>query len=255
MDDDIRYPAGFSLKDILAWGSFGLVCLDSSSNTVVKSAHDEHTQPFIDAERRIYERFHECGGHPGILTYLGVHDQTSMRLQYASNHDLRSYINQNSHAIPSAQRRRWASQIAESLEFIHQRGVIHGDLTCANIFLDEELNAKVADFSGSSLDGSPLLVHVTASHAHPKYAGSIKGDLFALGSLLYQLTTGQAPYNLLTEREIEERYSRQEFPTTDSVGYIGKVIRGCWEGRYDGSSMVVGDLQCKCTLSSYSQPD
>lgn len=91
MDNEIRYPKGFSLDDILAWGSFGLVCLDSSSSTVVKSAHDEQTQPFIDAEKRVYERFDECGGHPGLLKYFGVHDN-SIRLEYAPNHDLRSYL-------------------------------------------------------------------------------------------------------------------------------------------------------------------
>lgn len=251
MDNEIRYPKGFSLDDILAWGSFGLVCLDSSSSTVVKSAHDAQTQPFIDAEKRVYERFDECGGHPGLLKYYGVHDN-SIRLQYAPKHDLRSYLQQNGKAIPSRQRQQWALQIAETLVFIHQAGVIHGDLTCNNILLDKELNAKIADFSGSSVDisSSPLLVHVTASHAHPVYTGSAKGDLFALGSLLFEIMTGKSPYDTLTDEEIEERYSRGEFPKIDdSLGLIGEVIRGCWKGIYDSGSMLVEHLTGACESS------
>jgi hypothetical protein len=45
------------------------------------------------------------------------------------------------------------------------------------------LNAKVGDFSGSSLDASPLFVTVAASHAYPREKLSIKADIFSLGSV------------------------------------------------------------------------
>lgn len=249
--DEIRYPEGFSLKDILAWGSFGLVCLDSTSNTVVKSAHDAQTQPFIDAEKRIYERLDERGGHAGVLKYFGAHDESSIRLQYAAKNDLRTYFHHHASTVSMSQRRKWTTQIVEALEFVHRVGVVHGDLTCANVLLDEDLNAKVADFSGSSLDGSPLLVHVTASHAHPVYAGSVKGDLFALGSLLYQIVTGKPPYSGLTDRQIEDRYAKGEFPVTDTLGVIGNVIRGRWEGKYDNASIIVEDVRGTRIPTSY----
>ena len=250
MDDEIHYPEGFSLNDILAWGSCGMICLDSSSKTVVKSAHDTQAQTFIDVEKRIYERFRKHDGHPGILRYYGTYDSTSIRLEYAPNHDLRSYLAQNASTISTYQRHQWALQIAESLRFIHRMGVIHGDLTCANVFLDKDLNAKVADFSGSSLDKSPLLVHVTTSHAHPFDAGSESGDIFALGSLFYEIMTGRAPYVHLTEKETEERFSKLEFPETDSLGSVGSVIGRCWKGQYDNASKLVQDVQGICSAFS-----
>lgn len=42
---------------------------------------------------------------------------------------------------------QWATQIAEALNFVHSAGVVHGDLTCHNIFLGKGLDAKVADFA------------------------------------------------------------------------------------------------------------
>lgn len=38
------------------------------------------------------------------------------------------------------------------------------------VFLDKDLNVKLADFAGSSIDGSPLLIAVTASY---EYSGPL----------------------------------------------------------------------------------
>ena len=96
-------------------------------------------------------------------------------------------------------------------------GVIYGDLTSKNVFLDENLNAKLADYAGSSLDGSPLLVAVTASYRYPGLALSIKGDLFTFGSVLYEIMTRVAPYHTLSEADIYARYLKGEFPKTKSL--------------------------------------
>lgn len=147
---------------------------------------------------------------------------------------------------------RWAAQIAEAVEFIHSASIIHGDLCCANIFLDGDLNAKVADFAGSSIDGSPLMIGVTASHEYPGDTLSIKADLFALGSVLYEIMTEDSPCKGLTDKEIHDRYLRGEFPDTQSLQAVGSVIRKCWQGRYSRSAMVVKDL--RGTFPSPSRP-
>lgn len=82
-------------------------------------------------------------------------------------------------------------------------------MTCGNILLDERLNAKLTDFGDSSLDGSPLLVSVTASHQCPGPALSIHRDIFALGSTLYEIMTGNVPYDEVAEEEIKALYSRR----------------------------------------------
>lgn len=79
------------------------------------------------------------------------------------------------------------------LDFAHRSRVIHADVTCYNVFLDRNLNVKLADFAGSSVDGSPLLIAVTASHEHPESILSSAGDLFAFGSVLYEIMTENTP--------------------------------------------------------------
>lgn len=242
-DDLIQYPSGFGLSDIVAWGTTGLVVLDTSSKTVIKTPldpDDEECVGRISRERQVYERFAKCGGHKGILSYHGTYE-SGIRLELASNFNLRSY--NKKHDVGFLQRLRWAIQIAEAISFIHRACVIHGDLTSANIFLDENLNAKLADFAGSSLDNSPLLVIVTESHEFPGPLLSVRADLFAFGSVLYEIFTKHAPYEGLDETEIRTRYVKGKFPETGLLQEIGAIINKCWEGHYWSSETIVDDLR------------
>ena len=243
MSDEIHYPTGFGLKDIVAWGNSGMVCLDESSETIVKSPHGEENQDAIAIERRIYERFSKHGGHGGLLCYHGPYE-SGIRLEYACNNNLRSFL-RTTHTkdIDTKQRLRWAKQITDTLRFVSSKNVVHGDLTCSNIFLDRHLDTKLADFAGSSLDGSDLLVAVTASHRYPGSALSVQGDIFALGSTLYEIMTGVVPYHEFSEKEIESRYSKYEFPETKSLGPIGDVITHCWQSQYNSFDAIITDLE------------
>lgn len=150
-DDEIKYPSGFGYSDVVGWGTTGLVVLDKSSETIIKTPFDSHNEECVRRilrEQQVYERFAERGGHKGILSYHGA-VESGIRVEFAPNYNLRSYIEEPD--VGLGQRLRWATQIAEAIGFMHKAGVIHGDLTCANILLDENLNAKLADFAGSSV--------------------------------------------------------------------------------------------------------
>lgn len=238
-EDDIQYPTGFGLKDVVGWGATGLVVLDESSKTVIKTPFDSFDENLISKERQIYERLTSCGGHKGILSYHGTFE-SGIRLEYAPNHCLESF--NMKHNVDSRQRLRWATQIVEAIDFIHGAGVIHGDITCSNILVDEDLNIKLVDFAGSSIDGSPLLIGATASHRYPGPRSPQK-DLFSLGSVLYEIMTGETPYNELSNTEIYGRYLKGEFPDTESLQAIGSIIRKCWQGKYNRCETIIEDLK------------
>ncbi|KAI1128040.1 kinase-like protein [Nemania abortiva] len=239
-DGDIQYPSGFSYEDIAGWGTTGMVVLDKASNTVIKTPHDHGDAELLTRERQIYERFTKRGGHPGILSYYGTFD-SGIRLQFASNYHLLTFNKKN--PVSSQQRLRWAIEIVEAVDFMHRAGVIHGDLTLSNILLDENLNVKLTDFAGSSLDGSELLIAVTASYEFPGPLLSIQADLFALGSVLYELFTKDPPYKGRTEKEIECLYRDGEFPDTTSIGTVGRVITNCWQTKYTECGSILKDLK------------
>ncbi|KAK4150972.1 kinase-like domain-containing protein [Chaetomidium leptoderma] len=240
MSDEIHFPSGFSMKDLVAYGNTGLVLLDSSTDTIVKASPDGERSDAMAVEQQIYERFVQRGGHKGILIYHGTFEW-GIRLEHASHGNIRSYL--ETHPADELRRIRWAVQVAEALDFAHQCGVIHGDINGFNVLLDRHLDAKLADFAGSSLDDSPLLIAVTASHEYPGPLLCTEADIFALGSTLYELMNESRPHAGLSDTAIAHRYKRGEFAETESLGIVGSIIKKCWQGEYKECRQVVRDLK------------
>lgn len=63
-------------------------------------------------------------------------------------------------------RRRWASQIEESVKVLHQEGIIWGDAKAENVLIDKNDDAWVIDFGGS----------YTPGWVDPDKAGTLEGD-------------------------------------------------------------------------------
>ena len=91
-----------------------MICLDQASQTIIKSPHGEENLDDIAIERRIYERIREHGGHEGLLHYHGPYE-SGLRLEFASNSSLRSFVRKHASDIDLEQRLYWARQIANTL--------------------------------------------------------------------------------------------------------------------------------------------
>ncbi|OCK91505.1 uncharacterized protein K441DRAFT_421408, partial [Cenococcum geophilum 1.58] len=128
-------------------GSFGFVYLDALLGSVIKIPYFKNDDAIL-IKRAIYERFNERSGNAGLLQYRGRYN-ASIRLKFISNYNLRAHL-----------RDYKDNEIADTVAFIHLNGVIHRDLQCCNILLDQDLYTKVADFSSLSLDGSALLITI-----------------------------------------------------------------------------------------------
>lgn len=115
--------------------------------------------------------------------------------------------------VPLQIRRKWMTQAAEALMFIHSKGIIHYDIHPKNFLLDEQLNVQLCDFAGSlfgSLDGGPWKAHDSFSQ---EIGGTllinIKSDLFAFGSTMYYIMTGREPYEDLPDDEVAAKFERE----------------------------------------------
>jgi Protein kinase domain len=70
-----------------------------------------------------------------------------MLLEYYPNGDLRCVLRWSHPPVEPRLKERWAVQIAHGISSIHAVGVVHSDIRCSNIVIDDDNNARIIDIS------------------------------------------------------------------------------------------------------------
>lgn len=133
-------------------GSFiGIV----NDTTVLKYPHtpgDTAAFSRLQSEARMLQAI---GSHQNIIGFKGLISE-GLLLERASLGSVTEYLSTCNPA--SWQRLLWIYQVADALSRVHEKGVIHRDISTNNLLLDENLNIKLCDFQGRlvSLNGDIL---------------------------------------------------------------------------------------------------
>ncbi len=154
-----------------------------------------------------------------------------------------------------------AIQIGLALEHAHKRGVVHRDIKPHNILITQDLIAKVTDFGiarAISTNTITLTSGMTLGSVHyfsPEQArGSLvgeKSDIYSLGIMLYEMVTGQVPFDGETPVAIAIKHLQEtpQMPSTvnpavpaglDSI--ILKCIQKSQDNRYQNIRELVDEL-------------
>ena len=207
----------------------------TSPEQVVKCCRPE-TSSEIEHERDILERL---GQHPLIIKKFERKYAGQIILQYHPR-ELRDVLLSGTHI----HREKWALQITEALAHVHGKDVIHRDFNSRNIRITTLEDIVLCDFASSSLIGHARMgVRAEVRFCRLPYQSmaTVQDDLFSLGSVLYELSTGLVPYATLTDEDVVRLYTIKKFPPVCNVP-MGKIIANCWNERYQSANEVLLDL-------------
>ncbi len=156
--------------------------------------------------------------HPNIATIYGLEDSGTTRalvMELVEGPTLADRIKQG--PIPVDEAVRIARQIADALEYAHERGIIHRDLKPANVKVAADDTVKVLDFGlAKALEGDPASIDIstsptisrmatqqgvllgTAAYMSPEQAKAKpvdrRADIWAFGCVLYEMLTGKQAF-------------------------------------------------------------
>ena len=174
----------------------------------VKILHPQMLKQASLMERfRREARMHAKIIHPNIVTLLSLYEgegHMALVMEMVHGQNLREYLRQNSRpALLDVI--RITEAVCSGLAAAHKLGVIHRDLKPANILLATDGAIKLMDFGLAKPNkGDDDLTQSGATVGSFRYMApeqilnqpiDARTDLYALGILMYQMTTGKLPFN------------------------------------------------------------
>jgi len=145
--------------------------------------------------------------HPCILKMFPASDKSRpyIVMEYLEGRTLAARLHEQTR-LSEGEAVRIVSQICEGLDYLHRKGVVHRDLKPENVMLCKDGTVRILDFGIAKSENARRLTFggFTAPMGTPDYIapervqgkrGDSRTDIYALGAMLYEMTTGFPPYD------------------------------------------------------------
>jgi serine/threonine protein kinase/Flp pilus assembly protein TadD len=210
--------------------------------------------------------------HPNILTLYDfgeVDGKYYIASEYVEGATLRERISRG--GLEVAEVADTSIQISSALVAAHERGIVHRDLKPANLMVRNDGIVKLLDFGIAKLNdetGSRGALNSVLSMSHPGVVmGTVRymspeqargqevdrrSDLFSLGVVMYEMLTGQAPFQGGTASDVIAEILKSEpaplsvvvpqlSPEFESI--VVRAMRKNRDERYPSAVEMLNDLQ------------
>jgi hypothetical protein len=197
-----------------------------------------------------------AGSHDNIVTLYDrgtAADSEYVVMAYLSGGTLRDFLNQRRNAdapLTAEEIMRLGRQLTRALSHLHTLGLVHRDVAPANVWLDERHVAHLGDFDsvvpcGGPRDLEPLPSTSAAYQPPEQFQGGpvdVRGDLYSLGAVLFEMATGQRPARKSAEQIAERLAVRQPTLPGTLQAMICKLLAPSPEHRPDSAELVLPAL-------------
>jgi len=168
-------------------------------------------KPEIAADKKTIERFRNelktarDISHKNVCRMYDLNKEEEsyyITMEYVSGEDLKSFIRRAA-PLSTARTVSIAKQVCEGLAEAHRLGVVHRDLKSGNIMIDKEGNARIMDFGiarslkTKSITGPGVMIGTPEYMSPEQVEGKEvdqRSDIYSLGVILYEMVTGQVPF-------------------------------------------------------------
>ncbi|GLH06018.1 Serine/threonine-protein kinase grp [Gryllus bimaculatus] len=206
---------GYTLGRAIGSGSYATVKVAQSTRhqmeVAVKivskfQAPADYLKKFLPREIEVVKGLR----HPNLIRFLQAIETTHrvyIIMEYAENGSLLDIIRRDAY-IDEPRGRHWFRQLIDSVDYCHERGVVHRDIKCENLLMDSNYNIKLSDFGFARghmrpKNGvAPLSETFCGSYAYasPEILRGVPyqpqlSDIWSMGVVLYAIVYGRLPFD------------------------------------------------------------
>ncbi|OJG26611.1 serine/threonine protein kinase [Enterococcus caccae] len=166
--------------------------------------------------------------HPNIVSVYDVGEEDGLQylvMEYVKGMDLKRFI-QTQYPIPYAKIVDIMEQILSAVSLAHEHRIIHRDLKPQNILMDESGVVKITDFGiaialteTSITQTNTMLgsVHYLSPEQARGSMATNQSDVYAVGIILYEMLTGNVPFDGESAVTIALKHFQEEMPSVKTI--------------------------------------
>lgn len=166
--------------------------------------HFTHDEEYLSRFHRESQEVAKLS-HPNIITIYDEGEKNGthfLAMEFLYGKDLQEKIKENGKLSPEFVVST-SVKIADALDYLHSKGLVHRDIKSSNIFITDEGRPVLMDFGIARTTGQTKLTQAGTIMGTPEYMSPEqaegkeldgRSDLYGLGAVMYEALTGEVPF-------------------------------------------------------------